>query len=1624
MPVINISVNSFLKLRWKRELSRHEDLNVNVASRDFRSYHSCDVLLCDHASFVVLAMLHKNLNECGEDGIYNNENSTGLNFCSIILDLRHNESADYFEVEHSHQHNLPRTEVDNPKWWSVLNKYILRCNDMKRLVIDQCNLVYDRFVLQKLGAADEINHLDGVLAMKVAFIFHPSLFLSDQTSLGKRVISWAKQQWVQGGQKGGFKDALFLKAEFLDGDKAIPSFAHRIVLTRFLRAIREPIVQVLTTEGPLAVNSTHSHALDDSHKHLWQMRFCVFSPHQQNAYDRCCYLSRGSLSQSYRSILQSKGPGLLGTLEKTQIANICDDMHHGIAKALLQLRKVCLHSDVDGFVSKLPCVLRKTLGVAVNQGSNGRRLINSNVTGCSEPDIDAARDVASKSSKMRELLLVLSSECGYTVPLDNDFNKNSETKREQGVRVCHGRTNLKRRVLILATLIEAQLLTSFFLSALGLHHEVLISGIRAIEGRSKNDIASSTHYDNQNDYHCERMKNSFSNARKSSIAWGLDNAVLSSSTDANSAPSPCFQNCGIIVASPSSISVGNSGICASSPDVVISVDEDWSGREAFHISTILTRIRSHEKSRAVAAARSSCKFIKLVCVNSCENSFLFKEEAKELADVDIGTKVVKNETRKQSKRMGTRRSPRVDRAADEAAQSGTEEVTLGSKMPTKSKLYCPTVTQFDSAELRTDGYLSPSAANLINPTTNQKRQRTSVGFNILRHRNEELSSVLCVSDKSLYQNMSFMPYNRLEESMDFFFSDSDLSNMFSAVLSKTEEEASYFSSSNLISSIDANASVDIGCDLTHTLMSSSSMEGVELSQPYSSYSSIRYYMRLIGRRFPLPAHELDKKQPPLSLSSERTHTPLASLDNVTKSTSLENEKSIFHQKEAGERKVTKIKVIDHSSSILVYGTPPNCISQVVGYNHPSGMNKLKLPCMDSIHNRLSMCFSLCNYPDFSSRRSEGDEPTAYLPSFYPVLLQIIQNIIVSDSSHGMKRKSYDGMSSSFENKRTKTADILDGIPQLFSPTPEDPFELPDLELSPTGSLDFDSSPMPSVFQTDEAPPDFLVDYFINETVETSSYFLGSSYGIVGNVESFFTKKLLAFDAGGASSFLPSLRLGSMILVTKKEKNNRNVESSIHSKPRQSQTSILNSPPFNPISNQGSSPNETKSGKTQKPTNHAKKLSGKKKIKKHSQNLKTSSQRDRLCRPYFTGEFLKKRMIFTRGGVKYEYASSRLGLARFRFRLNDIVATSFVVLERSQTPSQLGVDRNTEPLPPTTTTPIHVGHFHHMATNNDSVRQSKDFYRCGIALPMGVRTPRLAKLFSSSLDETNEPWTDKEDLLLEEYASRFDNNWHLVAYAVSDANRFSTLKSRRSPMQCRDRWKSLVNRDQKVSFGETESESKSCSDGNLEIPSNPASVSVPYFGKIFENKRNESLLFFEHQSLQKYSSSLKTEVKDSLLKESQSYSRIRKLNDTAKKKRTIPISILGSSSGGAEVTVRLVPIHPSHAESVQAARLTLLAASSNGVAPPPEMWPLKLLDYTDKHRAATANPKATAAHQNPHRGPPVQPRPSQPRQPNARPTLQQPQQPQQPRPPIQPPQPNPNSYYPYNAPQNNQQNRHK
>eukprot|EP00957_Ditylum_brightwellii_P185899 14153171-Ditylum_brightwellii.AAC.1 len=76
---------------------------------------------------------------------------------------------------------------------------------------------------------------------------------------------------------------------------------------------------------------------------------------------------------------------------------------------------------------------------------------------------------------------------------------------------------------------------------------------------------------------------------------------------------------GIIIASAVAVGSNHGGLYASAADVVISVDEDWSGRGNSFIDSILSRIRTRHYT--VKSEGSNCKFIKLISENTCENLF-------------------------------------------------------------------------------------------------------------------------------------------------------------------------------------------------------------------------------------------------------------------------------------------------------------------------------------------------------------------------------------------------------------------------------------------------------------------------------------------------------------------------------------------------------------------------------------------------------------------------------------------------------------------------------------------------------------------------------------------------------------------------------------------------------------------------------------------------------------------------------------------------------------------------------------------------------------------------------------------------------------------------------------------
>ena len=72
----------------------------------------------------------------------------------------------------------------------------------------------------------------------------------------------------------------------------------------------------------------------------------------------------------------------------------------------------------------------------------------------------------------------------------------------------------------------------------------------------------------------------------------------------------------IILTSPATISSSSLGLSASNADGVISVDEDWSGREQLHVSSILKKnCTKHHNSLESRPP----KFIKLISEHTCGN---------------------------------------------------------------------------------------------------------------------------------------------------------------------------------------------------------------------------------------------------------------------------------------------------------------------------------------------------------------------------------------------------------------------------------------------------------------------------------------------------------------------------------------------------------------------------------------------------------------------------------------------------------------------------------------------------------------------------------------------------------------------------------------------------------------------------------------------------------------------------------------------------------------------------------------------------------------------------------------------------------------------------------------------
>ena len=152
------------------------------------------------------------------------------------------------------------------------------------------------------------------------------------------------------------------------------------------------------------------------------------------------------------------------------------------------------------------------------------------------------------------------------------------TATGKGLVAMHPKT--RPRAIVLAILVEAQLLAPSLLSAFGLCHEVLVSESYLATGG------------------CSGFP-----------AWAWGQGVLSRFDDGL---------IDAIVACPRTMFCHNGSMGMAPTDAVVSLDEDWSSREASHLASLLARL----SGPGVGMGSRLCKFIKIVCQDTCEEALL------------------------------------------------------------------------------------------------------------------------------------------------------------------------------------------------------------------------------------------------------------------------------------------------------------------------------------------------------------------------------------------------------------------------------------------------------------------------------------------------------------------------------------------------------------------------------------------------------------------------------------------------------------------------------------------------------------------------------------------------------------------------------------------------------------------------------------------------------------------------------------------------------------------------------------------------------------------------------------------------------------------------------------------
>lgn len=507
-----------------------------------KEYKESDVVLCDFAASGKLSK------------------ATFAKFQSIVVDTRYPRA--FFgsrqpvcsEHEALMTKNIASTEMPSElassTWWSHLAN-ATASSQSKRLIIDSSP---PRDTLQFLIGIPDRQLLE-VLGLRLAFMLGATNFLGlGHYSLGKCVLAWARRRIKD--SEDDVKGTKFQRVRGLFLDLA-DSFYCEIEGGKHLEDV----------------------AFQGSSHFAWELRMCDMPELQRSAYDKACRESRAALSVALAPLLSQT------TLQS--------DPFVSVASVLLRLRRLCIHSNCNGVLSK----------ACARGGNRSSPWCFHKKVGCgsTQPDADLAATIMEGSGKMTELLSILVNECDIKIAnmefLAGFLTKATSRKSSSKGRQKKGEDHTKR-VAILASLPEAQVLVSLLLNSVGVDHEVLFRPELTDSATGVGTCTDALHVH--------------------PIAWVNGQLILSRFNEETTDASLEHGSIRVLIGSLDTVAGDHHGLGIESADVVVCVDEDWSGRTELQMMSLGVRCLSRWES----SKGDACRFIKLAAAESCEEMFI------------------------------------------------------------------------------------------------------------------------------------------------------------------------------------------------------------------------------------------------------------------------------------------------------------------------------------------------------------------------------------------------------------------------------------------------------------------------------------------------------------------------------------------------------------------------------------------------------------------------------------------------------------------------------------------------------------------------------------------------------------------------------------------------------------------------------------------------------------------------------------------------------------------------------------------------------------------------------------------------------------------------------------------